>query len=73
MTKHESTIAEHVASNVKTCIDQVDNYASEKLAVDAYYQNTIDSVLDDGYNRNEAGDAGLWFIVEYRRLTGYKG
>jgi len=59
--QHEQTILEHVAGNVSMAIDQTYAYGGLVGACDAFAQNTIDSVLDDGYTGEDAMDAANGF------------
>lgn len=70
MKSHEDTIEDHVDSNVSMAIDQADEYGGLAGACDSFYQNTVDSALEDGYTAGEAMEAGEWFIVKFRKKTG---
>ena len=70
MAKHEETIESHVDSNVSMAIDQADEYGGLNGACDSFYQNTVDSVLEDGYTADEAMQAGDWFCVKFRKKAG---
>ena len=70
MTKHEQTIESHVDGNVSMAIDQSSEYGGLIGACDSFYQNTMDSALEDGYTAEEAMEAGNWFIVKFRKKTG---
>ena len=71
MTKtHEETIESHVKSNVAMAIDQAAEYGGLRGALDAFYQNTVDSVIEDGYTGDEAMSAGAWFIASFNKETG---
>jgi len=67
---HEQTIREHVTGNVSDAIDQADEYGGLKGAYDSYSQNTIDSVLEDGYSCDDAYDAAIWFTKLFEEKTG---
>jgi len=70
MRNHEETIESHVASNVSAAIDQSHDYTDPNwTACDAYYQNTVDSVLEDGYTAEEAMNAGIDFLAAYAKAT----
>lgn len=70
MTKHEQTIEGHVDSNVSMAIDQAHEYGGLVGAFDAFSQNTMDSVLEDGYSGEEAVNAGYWFRKKFSDATG---
>ena len=70
MKTHEQTIESHVDSNVSTAIDQADAYGGLAGAFDSFHQNTVGSVLEDGYTADEAMDAGNRFIVKFNKATG---
>ena len=67
---NERTIESHVDSNVSMAIDQAHEYGGLRGAFDSFNQNTIDSVLEDGYSADEAMDAGCWFARKFREQTG---
>jgi hypothetical protein len=69
---HEETIDSHVSGNVAMAIDQADAYGGLQGALDSFYQNTVDSVIEDGYTAEEAMDAGLLFIGKFKKATGFK-
>lgn len=66
---HEQTIQEHVDSNISTAIDQAHEYDDQQdefcqfFEGDAYYQNTIDSCIEDGYSPDTAFEAGQTFLA----------
>jgi hypothetical protein len=68
--EHEQSIDEHVDANVSMAIDQAHKYEGLHGAFDAYLQNTVDSVREDGYTVDEAFDAGNWFVTKFNRKTG---
>jgi hypothetical protein len=70
MTKHEQTIESHVDSNVAVAIDQADEYGGLEGAFHSFSQNTMDSVLEDGYSGEEALDATMWFARKFNEKTG---
>jgi len=67
---HEQTIREHAQGNVAGAIDQAHAYGGLKGAYDSYAQNTIDSVLEDGYSGEDAYDAAIWFTKLFAEKTG---
>ena len=67
---HEETIESHVDSNVSFAIDQAESYGGLRGAFDAFLQNTIDSCIEDGYDADEALDAGSCFCVEFNKAAG---
>lgn len=70
MALFEKSIESHVDSNVQMAIDQADEYGGLHGACISFHQNTVDSVLEDGYSADEAMDAGHWFITKFRDATG---
>jgi hypothetical protein len=70
MAKHEQTIESHVDGNVAMAIDQAEAYGGLIEAFWSFCQNTVDSVLEDGYTEKEAMEAGDWFVVKFRNKTG---
>lgn len=70
MAKFEQTIQSHVDGNVAMAIDQADEYGGLLAAFEAFRQNTIDSVIEDGYSACEAMDAGSWFVKKFQEATG---
>lgn len=69
-TKHEQTIEGHVDSNVAVALDQVDAYGGREGAFNAFSQNTIDSVREDGYSGEDALDAAMWFAKKFNEQSG---
>lgn len=67
---HEDTIEGHADSNVSTAIDQANEYGGLRGAFDAFYQNTVDSAIEDGYTAEQAMDAGSWFATKFNQKTG---
>ncbi len=70
MSKHEQTMEEHVDCNVMVAIDQADEYGGLEGSRSAFLQNTVDSMLEDGYSADEAMEAGDWFFVKFNKKTG---
>ena len=66
---HEKSIDEHVNSNILAAIDQAHEYNDQHNELcqffegDAYYQNTIDSCIEDGYSADMAFEAGQTFLA----------
>jgi hypothetical protein len=71
MKKPEYTIEQHVKTNVNSAIDSVDEYCGLSGAFDAFQQNTIDSVIVDGYKTEDAITASELFTIEFRKKTGF--
>ena len=67
---HEETIESHVDSNVAFAIDQADDYGGLRGAFDSFRQNTIESCIADGYDADEAIDAGSWFCDKFNKAAG---
>ena len=67
-TTHEQSIEEIIKSNVSTAVDQCGSYDFQEDETcpwyegDAYAQNVVDTCLEMGYTKDEAGDALLGFI-----------
>lgn len=70
MAKHEQTPEQHVDTNVMVAIDQQDEYGGLRGARDSFYQNTVDSMLEDGYTGDQAMEAGAWFLTKFSQQTG---
>lgn len=70
MKTHEQTIEQHVDGNVSTAIDQAHEYGGLTGAFHSFLQNTVDSVLEDGYSGEEAMEAGSWFVKKFQQITG---
>jgi hypothetical protein len=67
---HKETIESHVDSNVSFAIDQSESYGGLRGAFDAFRQNTIDSCIADGYDADEALDAGSCFCAKFNKAAG---
>ena len=67
---HEQTIREHVTCHVAGAIDQSYAYGGLVGAREAYAQNLIDSVLEDGYSDDDTFDATSGFYRMFREKTG---
>jgi hypothetical protein len=67
---HEEAIESHVDSNVLIAIDQSESYGGLRGAFDAFRQNTIDSCIEDGYDADEALDAGSLFCAKFNEAAG---
>ena len=70
MKRHEQSIEDHVKGNVSFAIDQANEYGGLQGSRDSFHQNTIDSVIEDGYTADEAWNAGLWFSSLFCKETG---
>ena len=69
---HYYPIEEHVACNLRVAFDRIEDYLTDPYwtARDAYYRNTIDSCIEDGYTPDEAFEAGNLFLSEYDKKVG---
>jgi hypothetical protein len=67
---HKETIESHVGSNVSIAIDQSESCGGLRGAFDSFRQNTIDSCIADGYDADEALDAGSCFCVKFNKAAG---
>ena len=69
MSKHEQTIEEHVNGNLMMALDQMHCHESVEECMMSYGQNTEDSCIEDGYSRDEAFDAQIWFITKFEKAV----